>query len=423
MKTIKPLGQISKLTSGFAFPPELQGRRSGSYPFAKVGDVSTVARAGATHISGAANYVDESDLPRLHATPVPPGAIVFAKIGEAISQNFRVLTAVPMLIDNNVMAIVADDAQVDSGYLLHYLRTVDFYPLAGKTTVPAIRKSVLESLPIPVPPLAEQRRIAALLDQADAIRRKRREAIALAESFLRSAFLEMFGDPVGNPLGWEVVRLASTFAEGPQLGTVVPVEETGTVPVVRVGQLGARELNWAAMGKVNLGASELGRFRLNEGDVLLARAIGSLDHLGKASVVGNLASTAVFDSHVMRLRLDHSVMLPQFFHTFLLTPGGRTRFLARASRTAVQFNISGTNIAEMLLPLPPMRLQRQFVDLAEAHALVVQKLEQAQREAERMFEGLVAGVLERQFSMRLPTPQVALPIGPDARRRALTRVT
>ena len=65
----------------------------------------------------------------------------------------------------------------------------------------------VENHEIPLPPLPEQKRIAAILDKADAIRRKRRQAIKLADDFLRATFLDMFGDPVTNPKGWEVKEL------------------------------------------------------------------------------------------------------------------------------------------------------------------------------------------------------------------------
>ncbi|WP_437972203.1 restriction endonuclease subunit S [Sorangium sp. So ce260] len=69
-------------------------------------------------------------------------------------------------------------------------------------SMPKISGAKLKSMPIPLPPLPERRRIADILDKADAVRRKRKEAIALTEELLRSAFLEMFGDPVTNPKGW-----------------------------------------------------------------------------------------------------------------------------------------------------------------------------------------------------------------------------
>lgn len=76
--------------------------------------------------------------------------------------------------------------------------------LGNGATFKEVSKKIVEDFEIPLPPLAEQKRIAAILDKADAIRRKRQHAIQLADDFLRAVFLDMFGDPVTNPKGWEV---------------------------------------------------------------------------------------------------------------------------------------------------------------------------------------------------------------------------
>ena len=203
------LEEIAEIKSGVGFPISMQGCESGDFPFAKVGDISNRARSGEQFISDAPNWVKNEDLSTLKFTPFPTGTIVFAKIGEAIRQNFRAVSTRPMLFDNNVMGVIPQEERVDTTYLYFYLRTLDFYHLAGKTTVPAIRKSTIEKLKIPLPPLEEQRRIAAILDKADGVRRKRKEAIRLTEELLRSTFLEMFGDPVTNPKGWEVSPFGS----------------------------------------------------------------------------------------------------------------------------------------------------------------------------------------------------------------------
>ena len=70
---------------------------------------------------------------------------------------------------------------------------------------------IRKSFKIPLPPIEEQKRIAAILDKADAIRQKRQQAIALADQFLRSVFLDMFGDPVTNPKGWDKKPLGRVF--------------------------------------------------------------------------------------------------------------------------------------------------------------------------------------------------------------------
>jgi len=163
---------------------------------------------------------------------------------------------------------------------------------AGQRRVPT---DFVKCYKIPLPPLEEQRRIAAILDKADAVRRKRQQAIALTEELLRSAFLEMFGDPVTNPKGWEVKRLETTFARNPQIGTTKPAHSDGQHLVVRVGEVGGRNVMLNECGRVTLEGKDLERFLCEPGDLLLARAIGSESHLGKASILQHTAHIVVFD--------------------------------------------------------------------------------------------------------------------------------
>lgn len=103
----------------------------------------------------------------------------------------------------------------DNGYLRHFLMADPFHQQFMRT-VSGVGGSLLRARPsevaninVPVPELAEQKRIAVILDKADAIRRKRQQAIELADQFLRAVFLDMFGDPVTNPKGWETRKLGS----------------------------------------------------------------------------------------------------------------------------------------------------------------------------------------------------------------------
>ena len=103
-----------------------------------------------------------------------------------------------------------DENTLNARYLYHfmslYVGQLRRMRIGG--VIKYIKLGYLTEAEIPLPPLLEQRRIATILDKADAIRQKRQEALALTDEFLRSAFLEMFGDPVTNPKGWEVAGLA-----------------------------------------------------------------------------------------------------------------------------------------------------------------------------------------------------------------------
>jgi type I restriction enzyme S subunit len=171
----------------------------------------------------------------------------------------------------------------------------------------------------------------------------------------------MFGDPVTNPKGWKVRRLETTFARNPQIGTTKPAHSDGQQLVVRVGEVGSRNVRLNECGRITLEGKELENFLCEPGDLLLARAIGSESHLGKASILQHTAHVVVFDSHIMRLRFLSKLLSPVFFLQWLKTEGGRARFMREAGRTAVQFNVNAKQISKVEIPLPPIELQEKFV--------------------------------------------------------------
>ncbi len=141
-----------------------------------------------------------------------PGDILFAKTG-AIGHCAICHSEEKVALAQNVARLVFDETLIEAKFALRYLRTPFIQDLAKRSAkgnaVQDLQLGEIRKFPIPIPPLEEQRRIAAILDKADAVRRKRKEAIALTEELLRSAFLEMFGDPVTNPKGWEAKPLGS----------------------------------------------------------------------------------------------------------------------------------------------------------------------------------------------------------------------
>jgi len=103
---------------------------------------------------------------------------------------------------------------LDSRYLFHFLRQKRIRvegarKMTGSAGQRRVPKNYIENLRIPLPPLEEQKRVAAILDKADALREKRRRAITKLDTLLQSVFLDMFGDPVTNPKGWRIDKLAS----------------------------------------------------------------------------------------------------------------------------------------------------------------------------------------------------------------------
>jgi type I restriction enzyme, S subunit len=135
------------------------------------------------------------------------GDIVFARTGATTGKSY-ILRDCPerTVFASYLIRVRPNRAQVEPRYLAWYFQTPEYWrqitSSASGTAQPGVNASKLKALSVPVPSLPAQRRIADILDKADAICRKRKEAIVLTDDLRRSVFLEMFGDPVANPKGW-----------------------------------------------------------------------------------------------------------------------------------------------------------------------------------------------------------------------------
>jgi type I restriction enzyme S subunit len=157
------LGEVAKAVNGFGFPKRYQGRPSGPIAFLKVSDLNNPENE--PEVTRAANYVDEQILSAIRGRAYLPGTIVFPKIGGAIATNKKRKLAICAAFDNNIMGLVPKEDCLSSEYLLHWMYTIDLVHLSKIGPVPSIRQSVVEDQQIPLPPLAEQRRIVAHLER------------------------------------------------------------------------------------------------------------------------------------------------------------------------------------------------------------------------------------------------------------------
>ena len=362
--TQKPLKELGSLVAGIAFAPGLQGRQGLELPFAKVGDISVAAKTYDGELRHTRHSVSTGDLAQLGGRPIPENSIVFAKIGEAIRLNNQAITVRPTMIDNNVMAFLPDTRQLEFRYAVHAFQQINLYLLADKTTVPAIRKSRLADVQIIVPPLEEQKRIAAILDKADAIRRKREQAIQLADEFLRSLFLDMFGDPVRNPKGWPARTLGNLSPELRYGTSVKCLEfgEEGALPVLRIPNVIQGKLDFSNVKYASLNAREKAALLLQRGDVLFVRTNGNPNYIGRCAVFDQ-EMPAVFASYLIRARFSLSACVPDFLSALVMLPAFRAVMLREAQTTAGNYNISASSLATLPIILPPISKQRKFAEI------------------------------------------------------------
>jgi type I restriction enzyme S subunit len=158
------LGDIVDVQSGVGFPKKYQGKLAEQFPVYKVGDVSRSVLNAKGVLKVAEHTVTESEAIKLKGKIFPIGTTLFAKIGEAVKLNRRAYVAKEGLADNNVMGVTPYLDELNK-FVYYFLRTVDLSEASRSTTVPSIRKGDIEGLQLCLPPLAEQKQIAAKLDE------------------------------------------------------------------------------------------------------------------------------------------------------------------------------------------------------------------------------------------------------------------
>ena len=237
--------------------------------------------------------------------------------------------------------------------------------------VPTLNRNLVHDELIPLPPLDEQKRIAAILDKADAIRRKRQQAIQLADDFLRSVFLDMFGDPVTNPKGWEVKNLGDCldFLTSGSRGWAKYYSEEGR-KFIRIMNVGKNRLLLNDIAYVNPPETkEAERTRVKVGDVMLSITAD----LGRSAVVTKELEGGHINQHLALLRPNTKIINSTYLSALLSSNSALTQFTS-ANKSAVKAGLNFTDIREFKVLAPPMRLQIDYEQLSHKLTASLNKL-------------------------------------------------
>ena len=222
----------------------------------------------------------------------------------------------------------------------------------------------LKKAVIPLPPLDEQRRIASILDKADAIRRKRQEALKLADDLVKSQFIEMFGDPVTNPKGWEIKPVAKVITHANNGMSRRGHDENGDI-VLRLVELQGGYIDYANPNRITLTEAEKKRYLLVDGDFLFARVNGNPENVGRCAVFEGLTEDVYHNDHIIRVRFDADQINGWYANALLNGPYGKAEMKDKIKTSAGQYTINQEGIGSVNIPLPPLPLQNEFAAFVE----------------------------------------------------------
>lgn len=271
------------------------------------------------------------------------------------------INSIPLYTNEAIAALpIKVPNRVTTDWLYWSLRTADLHAGHDRAAMGAtLNKAKLVSVEIPVPPIEEQRRIAAILDHADALRAKRREALTCLDELTQSIFIDMFGDPGENPKGWDVSRLSELVATGDKInyGVVQPGPEVeGGVPLVRAGDIGAGVVQWERLRTIDASVDERHRRSRLVGDEVLVSCVGSIGEVALASP--SLAGCNIARA-VARIRVGSEVRR-EFLASCLSTKAIRNYFV-RELRTVAQPTLNIKQIEAAAIIVPPTALQDEYV--------------------------------------------------------------
>lgn len=314
----------------------------------------------ARNFSSPRAYVSTVKAAELGVHEVQPGDILITKMGEPPGDVALYDADVPGIITADCIRL-RPASGFDCRFLLHAFRTPDVRRQVNEITTGAAQQKVSldrfrTRLHISAPPLAEQKRIAAVLDQVDILRAKRREAVTLLDDLAQSIFLDMFGDPVGIMEKWPVEELGEVleFLTSGSRGWAKYYTDSSGLLFLRIQNVKNGELHLEDIAYVDPPATkEAIRTRVKVGDVLLSITAD----LGRVAVVPSGMKGAHINQHLAILRAPS--YNSTFFAEFLSSPAGERQIFGK-NRQAVKAGLNFDDVRSLRIPAPPRDLQDRF---------------------------------------------------------------
>jgi type I restriction enzyme S subunit len=296
-------------------------------------------------------------------------------------------------VTGNAMALDdLDESRVSAEYLVYALRNGSLAQAISGTAQPQITRQSLTAISITLPPLAEQRRIAEVLDRAEALRAKRRAALAQLDSLTQSLFLDLFGDPATNPKGWPVTTLGDALVAIRNGANAEQRTEPGGWPITRIETIADGTINMQRVRWIEPDDSLTDGFQLQPGDILFSH-INSVEHIAKTALYSGVPTPLIHGINLLRLRPKLDSVDPVWLLHLLKHDVVRTHFRTRCKRAVNQASLNQPDIKSLGTFLPPISLQREFARRVTA----VEALKTAQRASLAELDALFATLQHRAF--------------------------
>ena len=331
------------------------------------------------------------------------GDVLFARITPCMENG---KTALARNLTNGVgrgsteFYVLRPGSDILAEYLHHVVRSASFRDeaassftgTAGQQRVP---RSFMEKVLIPLPPLADQRRLVGIMDRVSKVERLRTEADRQLREFAPALFVCMFGDPVANPRGWRQGALGEVCeVQGGLQVSTKRVAHTLEAPYLRVANVLRDRLVLQVIKHIRLTQRELDRVRLEYGDLLLVEGHGNAAEIGRVAIWDASIEPCVHQNHLIRARPCRTVVLPEFACGYLNSASGRLHLLRCAKTTSGLNTITTSDVKACPIFLPPLDLQWRYARAVDAVRAAARLGEVGSRTGLALSSSLMSRLLE-----------------------------
>lgn len=311
-------------------------------------------------ISDSARKITELAVKKTGLTSFPEGTVILssrAPIGKVA------IAGCEMYCNQGFKNLICSDKIINK-YLYWFLkRNIHFLNSLGRgATFKEISKAIVSEIEINVPEIEQQKKVVEILEKVSGIIARRKKELSALDDLIKARFVEMFGDPIMNPKGWEVVTIGDIVTEV-KYGTSRPAVEGGRYPYLRMNNLTVDGyLDLSDLKYIDIPDDEIEKCVVRKGDVLFNRT-NSIELVGK-TVVFDLPEEMVIAGYIIRVRLNEKI-LPEVLSQYMNLEALKDILRSMAKGAVNQANINAQELQSIKVYLPDMKLQKRFIEIKE----------------------------------------------------------